>query len=79
MLRQRLTWAALVGAPVGVELWAVATGRTAWTLSPQLRWALRCHTRPGAAATTVLVGAGSAWLAHHLRELPPTDTPTTPR
>lgn len=72
MRRQRVTWAVLIGTPTALELWAVTTGRTPWTLSPTLRWALRSHTRPGAAATTVLVGAGSAWLAHHLRELPPT-------
>lgn len=70
MRRQRLTWASLVGAPVAVELWAVATGRTHWTLSPQLRWALRCNTPAGRALTTTLVGAGSAWLAHHLLTVP---------
>lgn len=66
MRRQRITWAALLGTPIAVELWAVATDRTPWTLSPQLRWVLRCDTKAGQAATTLLVGAGSAWLAHHL-------------
>lgn len=71
MRRQRATWGLLVGAPVALELWAVITDRTAWTLSPQLRWALRCDTRHGRAATTILVGAGSAWLANHLLTIPP--------
>lgn len=74
MRRQRVTWAVLLGTPTALELWAVVTNRTPWTLSPTLRWAMRTDTRAGAAATTVLVGAGSAWLAHHLRELPPTDS-----
>lgn len=73
-MRQRLSWSVLVGTPVAVELWAVSTGRTNWTLSPQLRWALRTDTAAGQIATTVLVGAGSAWLAHHLRTLPPAST-----
>lgn len=71
MRRQRLTWAALLGTPTALELWAVATGRTHWTLSPQLRWALRCQTRPGRATTTVLFGAGATWLAHHLLTVTP--------
>ena len=70
MRKQRLTWAVLLGTPTALELWAVATDRTPWTLSPQLRWALRCGTPAGTAATTMLVGAGSAWLAHHLLTVP---------
>lgn len=68
---QRIAWAALLGTPTALELWAVATGRTHWTLSPQLRWAMRSDTAPGRAATTVVIGAGSAWLAHHLLTVPP--------
>ena len=71
MRRQRQVWAALIGIPTALELWAFTTGRDEWTLSPQLRWALRCHTRAGATASTVVVGSAAAWLAHHLRELPP--------
>lgn len=70
-MRQRLVWAALVGAPTALELWAVHTNRTTWTLSPQLRWALRCGTRSGNAVTAVGIGGGAAWLAHHLQALPP--------
>lgn len=62
----RLVWAALLGVPTALELWAVATARTPWTLSPQLRWALRCDRPFGRVVTPVLVGAGSSWLAHHL-------------
>lgn len=72
MRRQRIAWAALVGTPIAVELWAVATDRTPWTLSPTLRWALRCDTRFGRVVTPVLVGAGSSWLAHHLLTIDPT-------
>ena len=73
MRKQRVTWAFLVGTPVAVELAALAAKRPDWTLSPQLRWALHAHTAPGRAFTTVLVGAGSAWLAHHLITIPPAD------
>lgn len=68
---QRKVWAVLIGVPVAVEFTALATGHTEWTLSPQLRWALRTHTPRGALASTVFIGAGSAWLAHHLRTTPP--------
>lgn len=71
MRRQRITWAALLGVPTTLELWAVATGRTHWTLSPHLRWALRCGTPLGRVITPTTVGAGSAWLAHHLLTVPP--------
>lgn len=71
MRSQRIAWAVLIGTPTALELWAVHTGRTPWTLSPQLRWALRCHTRAGQYATSLVIGGGSAILAHHLRTLPP--------
>jgi hypothetical protein len=71
MRRQRIAWAALLGTPTALELWAVATDRTHWTLSPQLRWALRCGTPTGTAVTMLLVGSGSAWLTHHLINVPP--------
>ena len=70
---ERKVWAALVGTPVAVELWAFSTGRTNWTLSPHARWLLRCHTRSGRAVTTALVGAGATWLAHHWLTVPPVD------
>ncbi len=70
MRRPRLVWAALLGTSLTVELAAVLADRPDWTLSPQLRWALRSHTTAGRATTTVLVGAGSAWLAHHLITIP---------
>jgi hypothetical protein len=68
---QRLAWVALLGAPTALELWAVFTDRTDWTLSPQLRSALRCGTKGGNAMTAVAIGGGAAWLAHHLQTLPP--------
>ena len=70
MRRQRTTWAALIGAPLAVELAAVLTGRTDWTLSPTLRWALRCETPGGQAFTIAAVGSSAAWLAHHLITIP---------
>jgi hypothetical protein len=71
MHRPRAVWAALVGAPVAVELWAIATDRPDWMLSPHARSVLRPETPLGQAATTLLIGAGSAWLAHHLLTVPP--------
>jgi hypothetical protein len=68
---QRGVWAGLVGAPVAVELWAFATDRDDWMLSPHARWLLRCDTPAGRAATTLLVGGAAAWLAHHLITIPP--------
>lgn len=70
-MTQRLTWAALIGVPTALELWAVRTGRDEWTASPTLRWAFRCGTRSGNAVTALAIGGGAAWLAHHLQVLPP--------
>ena len=69
----RYVWAALIGVPTAFELAMVVTGRTEWTASPQLRWALRCNTKAGQATTTLLVGAGSSWLAHHLLTVEPSE------
>lgn len=71
MRPSRITWGVIVGSGTTLEVWAVLMGHDDWTLSPHLRWLLRCHTKGGAAVTTVLVGGGAAWLAHHLREIPP--------
>lgn len=70
-MHQRLTWATLIGVPTILEIWAVKTGREQWTLSPQLRAALRCGTRSGNTVTALAIGGGAAWLAHHLQVLPP--------
>jgi hypothetical protein len=71
MRSPRVVWAVLVGVPTALELWAVATDHVPWTLSPTLRWALRCETPFGRVVTPVLVGAGSSWLAHHLLTIEP--------
>lgn len=72
MPAQRKAWALLIGAPLAVELVALAVSRPDWTLSPQLRWALRTHTPHGAALSSLLIGAGAGVLAHHLRTTPTT-------
>lgn len=69
-MKARVFWGTGVGTLAAAELAALLTNHPEWTLSPQLRWALRSHTPAGRAATTVLVGAGSAWLAHHLITVP---------
>ena len=74
MRPSRIAWVAFLGTPTAVELWAVATGRDDWTLSPHLRWALRCGTRGGNAVTAVFIGGGATWLAHHLQTVPPPRT-----
>jgi hypothetical protein len=71
MTPQRITWAALIGIPTALELWAYGTERDSWTLSPHARAVLRCGTRSGNAVTAVAIGGGAAWLAHHLQTLPP--------
>lgn len=71
MRRQQIIWAALIGTPTALELWAVFTDRDHWTLSPHLRRTLRCGTRGGNAVTALGIGGGAAWLAHHLQTLPP--------
>jgi len=72
MSAPRKVWGVLVGAPLVVEFVALAAGRPDWTLSPQLRWALRTHTPQGAALSSLLIGAGAGVLAHHLRTIPTT-------
>jgi hypothetical protein len=73
MTRPRLVWAALIGIPTALELWAAITGRDEWTLSPHLRAATRSGTPWGNACVIALTGAGSTWLAHHLVTIPPAD------
>lgn len=68
----RTVWGVLIGAPLAVELAALAVGRPDWTLSPQLRWVLRTHTPHGAALSSLLIGAGAGALAYHLRTTPTT-------
>lgn len=69
-MKSSTVWAVLVGTPTAVELWAVATGRYEWTLSPHLRRTLRCGTPAGNAFTAIAIGSGAAWLVHHLQTLP---------
>lgn len=69
-MRPDVVWAGLVGTPVVVELWAFATGRQQWMLSPHGRRWLRTDTPAGRAVVTVGVGAGATWLAHHLITIP---------
>jgi len=64
-------WLALAVTGTGVELWAVFTHRDRYTLSKSARRALRCHTKPGRAFTTVAIGAGASWLANHLLTVEP--------
>lgn len=71
MRASRVAWSAILGGGTALELWAVFTKHDDWTLSPHLRWALRCGTRHGNALTAVGIGGGAAWLAHHLQTLPP--------
>jgi hypothetical protein len=66
----RWVWAVVLAPPLGLELWAVRTGRTEWTLSPQLRWVARCDTPAGRLAVAVGLGLGADWLSQHLRTLP---------
>lgn len=73
MLRGRLAWAALIGVPTALELWAFATDRPEWMLCPHARWALRCDTPAGRALVTAGIGAGATWLAHHLITIPAPD------
>ena len=72
---QRKAWAVLVGTPTVVEVVALATGHPEWTLSPQLRWALRTHTPRGAMVSALAIGAGASWLAYHLTSSNPRETP----
>lgn len=72
MTAPRKVWGVLIGAPLAVEFVALAAGRPDWTLSPQLRWALRTHTPHGAAISSLLIGAGAGALAYHLRTIPNT-------
>jgi len=69
-VRPDAVWAALVGAPVAVELVAWATGRQEWMLSPHARRWARVDTPAGRALVTAGVGAGATWLAHHLITIP---------
>ncbi len=68
-----VAWAAVIGSGVALETWALASGRDRWTLSRATRRALRCHTPAGRATTTVLLGAGSAWLTNHLLAVTPSE------
>ena len=68
------TWAALGVVAGAVEVYGLSLDeRRRWTLSRVSRRALRCHTPEGRAFTTVLLGAGSAWLVNHLLSVTPTE------
>lgn len=73
MTPPRAVWAVLVGVPTALELWAFATHRDEWTLSPHLRAATRAGSPWGNASVIAFVGAGSTWLAHHLITIPAAD------
>lgn len=64
-MRPDVVWAALIGAPVTVELVAFAAGAQQWMLSPHARRWTRTDTAAGRALVTVGIGAGATWLAHH--------------
>jgi hypothetical protein len=59
-------WAAFAATGVAVELVGFATQRQDWMFSPHGRQWLRTDTPVGRACTTVGIGAGATWLAHHL-------------
>jgi hypothetical protein len=65
-------WTAFVALGLAVEAFGLSRAdRNDWTASPNIRRATRVDTRLGRNATIALVGAGAAWLAHHLAEIPP--------
>lgn len=70
-------WSGFTFVGLAVEAWGLShADRNDWTASPNLRRGLRCNTPAGRAATTVLLGAGGAWLVNHLLSVVP-DTPTS--
>lgn len=64
-------WGALAATGLGVETWALRTGRNHWTASRVTRRALRCHTPSGRAVTLLAIGGGAAWFCNHLLNIDP--------
>lgn len=66
MRRLDALWAALLGTPISLALWAWRTDREDWMLCPRLRRIFRLHTRTGRlVALTGWLGF-NAWFIPHL-------------
>lgn len=66
MRKQRLTWAVLLGTPTALELWAVATDRTPWTLSCVTRDVLRTNCDAGRVTFLAAWAALTLWFVPHI-------------